>query len=208
MSIDDVSLQDIYDFMESGSLKNAPPKIADYLIMLDKVRGMMLRIDKFSSDEMIIKHLFIVDKISRFKAKIIIDEARQYFNHNTFVSKVAWRNIYAEKMEKVTNFATLNMKDVADASKVVKMLMETATLRGVFEDDIEAIPEEVFQRPIRLYSMNAEIFEFGKVDRTKLAAFIDKLPELNDREKTRIKQEALCLPLKIFQDEQEDARKL
>ena len=208
MSIDQITLQDIYDFMETGSLDNAPAGVADYLTLLDKTRGMMLRIDRFANDEMIIKHLILVDNLSRYKAKNIIDEAREYFYSSSKVSKMAWRNIYAEKLDKVTHFAMVNMKDPSDASKVSKMLLDLATLRGVFEADIETIPEEVFQRPIRLYSMDASVFEFGKVDRQKLAAMIDKFPDLNEREKNRIKQESLCMPLKIFPDEQTDARKL
>ena len=208
MSIDQITLQDIYDFMETGSLDNAPAGVADYLTLLDKTRGMMLRIDRFANDEMIIKHLILVDNLSRYKAKNIIDEAREYFYSSSKVSKMAWRNIYAEKLDKVTHFAMVNMKGPSDASKVSKMLLDLATLRGVFEADIETIPEEVFQRPIRLYSMDASVFEFGKVDRQKLAAMIDKFPDLNEREKNRIKQESLCMPLKIFPDEQTDARKL
>ena len=208
MNINDISLQDIYDFMETGSLQNAPEGIVAYLTLLDKIRGMLIRIDRFANDEMIIKHLMLVDNLSRYKAKNIIDETREYFYCSQKVSKIAWRNIYAEKLDKVTHFAMVNMKDPSDASKVSKMLLDLATLRGVFEADIESISEEVFQRPVRLYSMDASVFEFGKVDRQKLAAMIDKFPDLNEREKDRIKQEALCLQLNIFPNEQEDARKL
>jgi hypothetical protein len=60
---------------------------------------------------------------------------------------------------------------------------------------------------MKLYSLDASISEFtSPADRNKLAKFIDDLPELTEREKIRIKQEALCLPLKIFPDEQENVR--
>ena len=128
MKIEDITLQDIYDFMEHGSLENAPPGIAEYLELLDKVRGMLLRIDQFANDESIIKHLMLVDGISRYKAKNIIAEAREYFYKDAVVSKMAWRNIYAEKLDKVIHFAMLNMKDINDASKISKMILDIITV--------------------------------------------------------------------------------
>ena len=47
MTINDIALEHVYDFMEKGSLNNAPQEIVDYLQMLDKIRGMFLRIDTF-----------------------------------------------------------------------------------------------------------------------------------------------------------------
>jgi hypothetical protein len=48
-----------------------------------------------------------------------------------------------------------------------------------------------------------------KVNRQKLAEMIDAYPELTEKEKIRIKQEALIpgFKLKIFPNEQEDPRK-
>jgi hypothetical protein len=209
MKIEDITLQDIYDFMEHGSLENAPPGIAEYLELLDKVRGMLMRIDQFANDESIIKHLMLVDGLSRYKAKNIISEAREYFYKDAVVSKMAWRNIYAEKLDKVIHFAMLNMKDINDAAKISKMILDIISVRGVNEPDEEKLPEELFRRPVKLYSLDASIFEFGNVDRQKLSKMIDLLPELTEKEKNRIKQEALVpgYELKIFQDESENPRK-
>lgn len=211
MTIDQVNIHDIYEFMETGNPKNAPEHILDYLELLDLVRGMFLRIDQFGSKESIIKHLMTAPKykLSRYKAAQVCDEAQEYFYRDSKISKDAWRNIYAEKMEKMINFAMLRVNDVNDAQKVIKMLLDASVLRGVNEPDKEELPAEVFQAPFVVYTWDTDALDMPKVNRQKLAEMIDNYPELTEKEKIRIKQESLIpgFPLKIFPDEQENPRK-
>jgi hypothetical protein len=207
MKLDDISLEHIYDFMENGSLKNAPNEIVDYLLLLDKVMGMIRRIDIYGNKDSVIKHLVLVEKMSPYKAKKIHDEALEYFHADKEVSKEAYRNYYAERMDKVTNFAMLIMKDVADAAKVHKMLLDTMIARGVNKEDKEVIPDHYYDKPVNLMTYDARILEFGETNRRALDAFIDTLPDLTEKERKRIKEESLIMPLKIFPNEQEDPRK-
>lgn len=197
--------------METGNPTNAPDHIVAYLDLLDMVRGMFLRMDKWGSKEAIIKHLMVSSnhKLSRYKANQVCDEAQEYFYRDSQISKVAWKNIYADKMEKMINFAMLTVKDVNDAQKVVKMLLDVSVLRGVNEEDKEELPAEVFQAPFVVYTWDSEALEMPKVNRQKLAEMIDAYPELTEKEKIRIKQEALIpgFKLKLFPNEQEDPRK-
>lgn len=208
MTIDDLNLEHIYDFMERGDVNNAPPEIVAYLDRLDKVRGMFLRIDKFGNRDTIIKHLMLVDKLSRFKAMQVCDEAQQYFYSEVKISKQAWRNIYADKAEKMINFAMLIVKDVSDAQKVQKMLLDNFELRGGNLPDKEELPESLFTPPWVIYSADAEYLGLEtKANRHKLAEMIDAYPELTEKQKVHIKREAQILPIKVFPNEQEDGRK-
>lgn len=207
MTIDDISLEHVYDFMERGNMNNAPEAIVQYLDRLDKIRGMFLRIDKFGSKETIVKHLMLVDGMSRYKAMQVCDEAQQYFYSDVKISKAAWRNILADKMDKMVNFAMQTVKDVSDAAKVVKMLADLGDMRGINLEEKEELPDSLFEAPWIVYSADAEFLGMPKINRNKISALIDSYPELTEKEKTHLKREALILPLKIFPDEQEDARK-
>ena len=207
MKLEDVTLDQLYEFMERGSIENAPQHIVDYLQLIEKVRGMILRIDMYGNKEAVIKHLRLVDGFSEYKAQKIYNETIQYFYVDSEVSKEAWRNFYAEKMQQVINFSLLVMKDVSDASKVVKMLVDIANLRQVNVPDADKLPDTFFDKPVNLLSLDANIFEFGKANRQGLEQFIDSMPDLTEKEKIRIKQEAMLLPLKIFPDVTEDPRK-
>ena len=185
MNLDDISLDHIYDFMENGSVKNAPEEIVNYLLLLDKVMGMIRRIDIYGNKDAVIKHLVLVDKLSPYKAKKVYNETLEYFHSDKEVSKEAYRNYYAERMDKVTNFAMLIMKDVADAAKVHKMLLDTMLARGVNEKDEEVIPDHYYDKPINLLSYDARILEFGETNRRALDDFINKLPELTEKERKK-----------------------
>lgn len=209
MTINDISLQDIYDFMERGNPENAPEHIVAYLNLLDAARGMMLRIDKFSNDEMIIKHFIMVVGLSRYKARQIIDEAREYFYCDSKVSKAAWRNIYGEKAEKVLNFAMMTMKDAKDAIAVIKAIKELIDIRGVNEPDKDELPDELFQKQIVVYTTDTRQLGLPYMDRNIIKELIDKkIPGLNEKEREMIYREADILPFKAFLDESENARKV
>lgn len=208
MTINEISLDHIYDFMEKGNLNNAPEEIVLYLELLDKIRGMFLRIDVFGTKESIVKHLMLVDKISRYKAMQLCDEAQQYFYSDTKISKQAWRTIYAEKAEKMINFAMQTVKNPTDAAKVVKMLLDVAELRGINLPEQEELPAELFQPPWVIYSADAEFLGLEtKANRHRLAEMIDAFPELTEKQRVQIKREAQILPIKVFPNEQEDGRK-
>ena len=208
MTINEISLDHIYDFMEKGNLNNAPEEIVLYLELLDKIRGMFLRIDVFGTKESIVKHLMLVDKISRYKAMQLCDEAQQYFYSDSKISKQAWRTIYAEKAEKMINFAMQTVKNPTDAAKVVKMLLDVAELRGINLPEQEELPAELFKPPWVIYSADAEFLGLEtKANRHRLAEMIDAFPELTEKQRVQIKREAQILPIKVFPNEQEDGRK-
>lgn len=208
MTIDQINIRDIYDFMETGSPANAPEHIVQYLELLDKVRGMFLRIDKFGSRDAVIKHLMTVDKMSRYKAAQVCDEAREYFYIDSKISKDAWRNIYADKIEKMINFSMQIAENVSDAKKVVDMIIDVATkIREVNVKDKEVLPEELFQPPIVVYTSSAETLGLPKINRQRIAEMIDQYPELSEKEKEHLKREAGVKKLILFPNEQEDARK-
>lgn len=207
MSIDDITLDQLQEFLNRGSMENAPQKMVDYVEMLDKVRGMLIRFDIYGSDEGVMKHLISFEKLSKYKARQIISEAREFFYISNTVSKNAWKNILADKMERAANMALMVAKDTSDVKKYVDILKEVGAMREVHVEDKEELPEGFFDKPINLMTLDASIFEFGNANRVGLEKFIDTLPTLTEKEKNRIKSEAMILPLKIFPNEQEDPRK-
>jgi hypothetical protein len=207
MNINDVDIHDIYDFMENGTVANAPAHIIRYLDLLDKARGMYLRIDQYGSAEAIIKHIMTSENLSRYKAKQVYNEALEYFYCDKVVSKMAWRNIYADKIDMMINFSMQIAKDVSDAQKVVKMVVDAAKVRGLDEQDKEELPDELFKQPVKVYTADAKSLGLPEVNRVKLKEFFENMPELTEKEKQRMLQEADIIPFKLFPDEQEDPRK-
>ena len=186
--IKDIDLDHIYEFMEGGISKEMPQDVADYLEMMDKVRGMRLRIDKWASKDAIVSHLIKIDGLSYYLANKLYNQAVEFFYCDSSISKAAWRNVYAEQMEKVISFAIAMMKDATDAAKVGRMILDMAKIRQLDQLDIEELPQELFDRPFKLYTINPEDLGLPGINRHKLAQFIDNLEDMSEAEKDIIRR--------------------
>ena len=209
LSLENVTLDQLYTFLERGSIQNAPAEMVEYVETIDKIRGMITRIDIFGNRDAVVKEVMFVFDVPKMTAIRLYNETIEYFYHEVDVSKTAWRNLIADKMDKMINFAMQMVRDVNDASKVVKMLLDVANLRQVNVPDIEKISEDFFKEPYNILSFDAKQFDFGPADKDKLDEFIEiKLSSLTQREALRMKQEAMIVtPIQLLPEEVEDARK-
>jgi hypothetical protein len=208
MLIDHITLDDIYRFLETGNPDNAPQEIVRYLELLDKCHSLILRIDSFGNKNAILKHFMVTEKLSRYKASQIYNETIEYFYMDKQVSKRAWANFYANILDQEINYARLTKTTPADSKVVGDLVRKAAELRGVFEAEKEELPEELFQKPIVVYTGDILNVGLPKADRNKIKELIDKkVPNLTEKEKQRLYQEAELLPFKVFPHEQEDPRK-
>ena len=202
----DIELDEIFDFIENGIPSEDKSDTMAYMLEMDKVLGMYRRLKQFPSKDHIVSHLMKVDGYSRYFANKLYNQTMEYFHCDEIISKNAWRNIYAEKMEKVVAFAIQTMKDASDASKVAKMIADLGKLRQLDQPDMEDLPSELFDRPFKLYTMEPEDVGIPKANRREISKFIDGLPELTELERELIKREAGVLPNKVFLDKVEDPR--
>ena len=207
--LNDLSLDDITEFLLHGDLKSAPEGVADYLNLLEKVRGMLLRFDLYPNDDIVIKHLVFHDAITPSKARTIISETREYFYVDTNVSKEAWKNIIAEGMQKLITAAILSAKETKDYVSIGKLYKDLADIRGVNDKDDNEIPYELLnQEQWIIYTFDVEDLGMPKANRNNIKALIESSTlELSDKEKTQLFREADILPFKIFPNESENARK-
>lgn len=204
--IQDIELEDIYAFIDSKT-KVISPEVEAYLHLMDKIRGMHLRIDRYGSKDAIVNHMIKAEGLSRYLANKAYNQAMEYFYADNEISKEAWRNIIAQRMEKNIALAQNLVKDVNDASKVNKMWKELAEVLDLQTKDEEPLPDAVYAKPTKIYTISME--DLGKKPQSKkeLADFIRSLPEIPEKVKEMAMQEALLKPIEIFPEENEDPRK-
>lgn len=208
----DYELSDLYEWIEEGQPSAVPEAFVAYVNLLDKIRGMMLRHDIYGSKEAIIKHLIAFEpelKGSRLKATQYYNESIEYFYSDNQISKGAWRNLYADELDRAYNFAISIAETTADVEKASKIKERAAKMRGLEKEDPVQFPDEALQKPFKIYTMDMDKhFELPNEDRKAIELWIDEnTKELTEKARERIKQEALILPVKVFQDEEEDPRK-
>jgi predicted ester cyclase len=132
----------------------------------------------------------------------------EYFYSDDQTTVKAYKNMYAQKMEQVANFMMLKMETVADGEKIIKSLKEIATLRGCYNEEKDPIPDELLQKKIFVYDFDAEKLGLPKADRNAVKKFIEeKIPELPEKHKQRLFEEADIIQFKAFPDVKEDPRK-
>ena len=205
--IQDISLEQIYDYMERGfESKTLPEEVMHYLDAMDKVRAMRLRFDKWGSKEAIVSYLMKVEGYSRYLATKLHNQAVEFFYVDPTASKQALLNELLEKMEKNLNVSILLVKNTADAAKVQKMMVEMKDMIKEIYPDSDALDEEFTRKPIKLYTQNPEDVGLPPVNRSELKKMIEGYPELHEVVLEKIRQEAGELPMKLFLDEKEDPR--
>lgn len=207
----DYNLDDLYEWIETGRSQTAPEELFQYANLLDKIRGMMLRKDIYGNKEAIIKHLVNFDenlKGNRYKANQFYAESIEYFYTQDNISKKAWRNLYAEDLDKAYDLAISLAQSTADVEKASKIKERAAKVRALDQEEPEKLPDNFFTRPNKIYTIDMDKFELGNVNRTELEIWIDEnTKKLTPKAIDRIKQEALITKVKIFQDEEENPRK-
>ncbi|MFB9055065.1 hypothetical protein ACFFVB_18435 [Formosa undariae] len=211
LKLKDITLSHVYEYVNTGKIEdesaNTDPAIVEYLDLLDKCRSMHLRIDEFGHKDAIVAHLMKVEKLSRYLASNIYNDAMEYFYADKQISSDAWRNIIAQYMQKNYLLAIQLAKDPKDIGTANKILIDMAKTLRLDQPDPVEVDQKAYTQPFKMYSVDAKFLGIPEINRTDLKNLIDGLPEISEREKLRLHQEANTLPVKLFLDEHEDPRK-
>lgn len=202
-----VSLNDIYDFVDNGDPDNTPEKIAVYLELMDKVRSLHLRVANYGTKESILNHLIKVEKLTRHIATNVYYSALEYFYASEQLSRKAQTNVYAEKIDRQIAIAELAVKDVKDSKAVVSMIIDAWKVRGLDKEEKDDVPMDWFKEQFVLYTTTALEAGLDPIDRNELKKQIESYPELTEKERNMLLQEALIEPIILFPDESENPRK-
>lgn len=207
INIDDISLEDIYNYLESNNQK-LRPEIARYMQLMDKVFNMDCKPVKFGSKEIIIKHLIKFEGLSRYMAMKIYDDAMEYFYSQSNITKDAHRNRIAERQDKLVSMAIEMVEDVNDVFKIMKANADLVKILNLDKEEPLKLEDDEWLKPFKVLSMDGEKLGLpGAFDREELEEWLQTLPELPEKTKELILQEALVKPLKLFPPENEDLRK-
>ena len=207
LNIDDISLEDIYDFLENRG-ENIAPEIAYYMELMEKAYNMDNRPLKYGSREVIIKHLIKFEKLSRYLANKVYEDAMEYFYSQSHISKEAHRNRIADRQERLLNMAIGMVEDVNDIFKLLKSNADHLKILNLDKEEALELPDDEFLTRFKVLSMDAEKLGLPtQVGRKKLEEWVNQLPELTEGERELIMQEALIKPLKLFPDPDENLRK-
>ena len=88
-------------------------------------------------------------------------------------------------------------KSARDLKESASISLEARKLRGVFDQEPDSLPEELFVKPIHIYTTDISHLSNERTNRHELARMIDSY-QIDEVTRQRIKQEAMIEPPRFF----------
>ncbi|MBV5313810.1 MAG: hypothetical protein JZU47_10975 [Prolixibacteraceae bacterium] len=178
---------EIAEYIETGSKSKLSEEEIDYLDILIKMNSMRRRYGINETISFFNKKPY---EISLYRAKQMFEESINLFYSDETIEKRAARNLKAEQFEQAAQLALDAAQTVKDLEIYRALLWDSYKARQLDQPDPINIPKELYERPIKIYTMNPAQAKLPSIDRNALAAEIDALDE-SESDKKRWKQEAM-----------------
>lgn len=196
--INDIDLDDLEAWQTSGDGENMPEELVMYLELLDIIRSWHVKY--VSRDEVINRLICKPYELSRYKSQSLYSDAINYFYLDNEIRAEAWCNVYADKLEKAAQIVLMTAKSSKDLDlyKNIILAARDTRLKAVPEDN--GIPEEVLNKPFKIYTLDPAKVGLQVADRNKLAQQIDSW-DIDEVHKERIKEDAGLKDVNLRRDE-------
>jgi hypothetical protein len=112
------------------------------------------------------------------------------------VEKKAMRNLFAEELSEAARIVRDNAKSSKDWEVFGDLKMKAAKLLELDKEDPDKLPHEVYQKPVRVYSLDPTSVGLPETNRQEIAKQIEAL-EVPERDKRRLLQDARNIPINI-----------
>lgn len=198
-------LDKLEDYIQSGSVNNLSAEEAIYIDALTLFNSLGNKYGRRNTIRFFTKEPF---NLKYARASEMYDEAISLLNIDRNVPKKALRNRKAEQLEEAAIIVRDNAQSSKDWEVYANIIMQAAKLQELDKPDIEKLPLQAYQKPIRVYSLDTESIGLPKIDRQDLANQIEAL-EIPERDKIRLRKDALIEPFNIQEtlDELEEESK-
>lgn len=176
--------EQIQSFLQGHTAAELTPELLTYYEQLDFVRGLW---QKGHNRNFILNNLLSAyKKLSFYKARIIYDEAMNFFYLDTGIKKKAWANYYADRLDAMAQICI----DMGDIDQARKLTNDAAEMRQVHVPDPPNTDSGPGKR-IFIYTINPETLGLPRANRAKLAKWIDSLPDISDSGRDRLHMEVM-----------------
>lgn len=179
--------QEIAEYIEKGSKSKLTEDEIEYLDILIKMNSMRRRYGLHETVAFFAKPPY---DLSLYRAKQMFEESINLFYSDEILEKKAARNLKAEQFEQAAQLALEAAQSVKDLEIYRALLWDSYKARQLDQPDPLQIPKELYERPIKIYTLKPVQAKLPPIDRNALAAEIDALPETENNKK-RWKQEGM-----------------
>lgn len=187
MDIDDSKYDELLIYIESGAKGNLPEEMIQYVNLLELIRGMHMR---YQNRQAIVSFLQQPPyELSYYQATKRYSEAVNFFYLDNEIKKQAWRNIYAEKLDKAADLILKTATCSKDLDIYKNMIYAAKDLRGLDEKDQIDIPDDFFKKQVKIFTLDPKLLGRNRPDRRLLGKHIDSL-DIPEADKQRARSDA------------------
>lgn len=193
VNFENLDARQIERILHNGDVASLTPPEQEYLSMMELVRGLRARM-MFPGGNRVVTKVGIIKLLksevyglSDWMARRVYNDAINFFYAEEDVRPAAWRNLYAERLEKWADLSA----SLGKLKEAKSLLTEAAKLRGCYDEQTAEIPQELLDAaPVVIYTADAESMGATRANRKELEAFIDSIPEIPEVTRNRVKEDA------------------
>lgn len=178
---------ELSEYIEKGSRSKLSEDDIEYLEVLVKMNSMRRRYGVNETIRFFNKPPF---SISLYRAKQMYEESINLFYSDEVLEKKAARNLKAEQFEQAAQLALEAAQSVRDLEIYRALLWDSYKARQLDQPEPIQIPEELYKKPIKIYTLSPTQANLPAINRNELAREIDALDE-TETNKRRWRQEAM-----------------
>lgn len=169
---DEVKLDKLMDYIESGSIGDLSNNEALYVDALRLVESMERGYGKRKTVQFLQGKPF---NLNYMKARDMIDEATSLFFSSKKIDKQALRNKRADMLEDMAYLVRKTAKTSKDFEIAGNLLIQASKLQELDKADPVKIPAECFRKEARVYMLDPTKVGMEGINRNEVAAQIDNL---------------------------------
>ena len=189
--------EQLQDYIESGCKYQLSEEEQDYYNALFAVVGITRKYGKDRAISMLMHEPF---NCSRPRAREMYYEAVNLFYLDDTIEPAAHRNMIFDNLMKAAQTVLLSSSGPKDMEIYGNLLTQAWKVKQLDK------PDKVKRQEIKVYTLDSNLIGVPSIDRKDLANQIDKIPDLPEKERTRLKRDAMAVDInfeEIIDDTQE-----
>jgi len=185
----------LQDYIASGCTIELTDEEMNYYNALYAVIGIQRKYGKDNAIAFLMHEPF---DCKRTRAREMYNEAINLFFADDTIENSAHRNMMYDSLLKAAQVVVNTAKSSKDMEVYGNLLTQASKIKQLDKPDQEK-RQDIKDKPIKIYSLESEAVGIESIDRQKLAAQIDALSDVPEREKVRLKRDAQVVNIDIFE---------
>lgn len=185
----------LQDYLASGCTEELLDEELNYYNALYAIIGINRKYGKDNAIAFLRHEPF---NLALHRAREMYGEAINLFYTDDRIENTAHRNLLYDNLIKAAQVILTTSKSSKDMEVYGDLIFKAWKIKQLDRQDPEKL-EEPKEKPIKVYSLSSETVGIPSVNRQLLAAQIDNIPDIPEREKERLKRDARVVEIDFIE---------